>query len=209
MLTLKAKLLGVVLALAAVAAPVLWATSAHAHSQAAALTVPAAWMPGMSGSSMPGISGPVMPGMSANAALRAQEMGAMNMAGTTYLYVWAGDAARRAPDRLAAIDFRRSSPDYGKVVGWAPVPGTDGIDNEPHHCMISLSMKVLACGGLLSVLQHHPGLFFFDISNPAYPRFMFTRDATNGNLVQTYWSTATNNWTKWDVTASGYAPTIG
>jgi selenium-binding protein 1 len=105
-------------------------------------------------------------------------MGAMNMAGTTYLYVWAGDAARRAPDRLAAIDFRRSSPDYGKVVGWAPVPGTDGIDNEPHHCMISLSMKVLACGGLLSVLQHHPGLFFFDISNPAYPRFMFTRDAT-------------------------------
>jgi hypothetical protein len=38
---------------------------------------------------------------------------------------------------------------------------------------------------------------------------MFTRDASNGDLVQTYWSAATNSWTKWDVTAAGYAPTIG
>jgi hypothetical protein len=38
---------------------------------------------------------------------------------------------------------------------------------------------------------------------------MFTRDAFNGNLVQTYWSSTANNWAKWDVTASGYAPTIG
>jgi hypothetical protein len=133
-------------------------------------------MPGMSGCSMPGMSESSMPGMSPSPAIRAQEMGAMNMAGTTYLYVWAGDAARRAPDRLAAIDFQRNSPDYGKVVGWAPLPGPDGVGNEPHHCMISLNMKIVACSGLLSVLHHHPDLFFFDISNPAHPRFMFARD---------------------------------
>jgi len=97
------------------------------------------------------------------------------MAGTRYLYVWAGDAARRAPDRLAVIDFRRNSREYGKVIGWALVPGPDGIDNEPHHCMISLNMQIIACSGLLSLLHHHPSLFFFDISNPAHPRFMFSR----------------------------------
>jgi len=100
------------------------------------------------------------------------------MAGTHYLYVWLGDAARSAPDRLAAIDFRRGSPDYGKVVGWALVPGPGGIDNEPHHCMIAASMRMIACGGLLSFMRRQPGLFFFDIANPAHPRYMFSRETT-------------------------------
>jgi selenium-binding protein 1 len=122
---------------------------------------------------------PRMPPMDARGATalvtRAAMMGDMNMAGTHYLYVWVGDAARRASDRLAAIDFRRNSRDYGKVVGWALVPGPGGVDNEPHHCMIAMSMRMIACGGLLSVLRHQPGLFFFDVSNPAHPRYMFSR----------------------------------
>jgi selenium-binding protein 1 len=108
-------------------------------------------------------------------AMSVQMIGDMNMVGTHYLYVWVGDAARRAPDRLAAVDFQLDSPNYGSVVGWAQVPGPGGIDNEPHHCMIAASMKVIACGGLLSVLRQQPGLFFFDISNPAQPRYMFSR----------------------------------
>jgi len=167
-LTTRTKLLGLLLPLAAAAALVLAATASHARGRAGSMS-----MPGMS---MPGMSSADTSGMSRNPAIRAQEMGAMNMAGTHYLYVWAGDAARRLPDRLAAIDFQRNSPNYGKVVGWATVPGPDGIDNEPHHCMISLSMRIITCSGLLSVLHHHPSIFFFNISNPAHPRFMFARD---------------------------------
>ena len=115
-----------------------------------------------------------MPGMSSE-AMNAQIMGDMNMAGTHYLYVWAGDAARRAPDRLATIDFRRNSPNYGRVIDWTLVPGPGGIDNEPHHCMIAANMRMLACGGLLSALRHQPGMFFFDISNPTHPRYLFSR----------------------------------
>ena len=137
-------------------------------------------MPGMAGvsSRMPGMSGP-MSGMSSKMQMTsAQMMGDMNMAGTHYLYVWLGAASRNAPDRLASIDFRRASPDYGKVVGWALVPGPGGIDNEPHHCMIAANMRMIACGGLLSFMRHQPGLFFFDISNPAHPRYLFSRRTT-------------------------------
>jgi selenium-binding protein 1 len=109
-------------------------------------------------------------------SMNAQMMGDMNVAGTSYLYVWLGDAARRAPDRVAAIDFRRNSPRYGQVTGWALVPGPGGIDNEAHHCMIAADMRILACGGLLSVLRHQPGLFFFDISDPTHPRYLFSRE---------------------------------
>jgi len=124
------------------------------------------------------MSGP-MSGMSSKMQMTsAQMMGDMNMAGTHYLYVWLGAASRNAPDRLASIDFRRASPDYGKVVGWALVPGPGGIDNEPHHCMIAANMRMIACGGLLSFMRHQPGLFFFDISHPAHPRYMFSRQTT-------------------------------
>ncbi|MCL2395263.1 MAG: selenium-binding family protein, partial [Acidimicrobiaceae bacterium] len=113
--------------------------------------------------------------MSGMGDMSAQIMGDMNMAGTSYLYVWLGDAARKAPDRLAAIDFRRNSPHYGQVTGWALVPGPGGIGNDPHHCMIAANMRMIACGGILSFLRHQPGLFFFDISDPAHPKYLFSR----------------------------------
>ena len=136
--------------------------------------------PAMNMHGMTMMKGMPMMGASRTKALvaRAAMMGDMNMAGTSYLYVWLGDAARRAPDRLAAIDFQRNSPNYGKVVGWALVPGPGGVDNEPHHCMIAMSMKMIVCGGLLSTLRHQPGLFFFDISDPAHPRYLFSRQPT-------------------------------
>src|SRR4029079_5893980 len=38
------------------------------------------------------------------------------------LYVWAGDAARMAPDFLAVINFNESSANYGKVIRTVPLP---------------------------------------------------------------------------------------
>jgi selenium-binding protein 1 len=103
-----------------------------------------------------------------------------------YLYVWAGDAKRKAPDRIVTIDYDPRSPRYGAVVGMTEVPGPGGIDNEPHHCGLSADQRVLACGGLLSVLRHQNGIFFFDVSHPAQPRFMFSTRASQSSVADAF-----------------------
>jgi 56kDa selenium binding protein (SBP56) len=115
---------------------------------------------------------------------------AMAMAASTppgeYLYVWAGDAKRTAPDRLVAIDYDAHSPRYGSVVGTAEVPGPGGIDNEPHHCGLSIDQHILACGGLLSVLRHQNGIFFFDVSHPDAPRFLFSAATLHSSVTDAF-----------------------
>jgi selenium-binding protein 1 len=103
-----------------------------------------------------------------------------------YLYVWAGDARRIAPDRVVTIDYDPRSPRYGEVIGSTIVPGPGGIDNEPHHCMLSANQKILACGGLLSVLRHQDGIFFFDVSHPATPRFLFSTHAAHSSVTDAF-----------------------
>src|SRR5215471_6634868 len=100
-----------------------------------------------------------------------------------YMYVWAGDVQRKQPDRLVTLNFDRFSPDYGKLIWSTLIPGAGGINNEPHHCGISDNLKVIACGGLLSVLRNQNGIFFFDISNPARPRFMFSTRAAESSVT--------------------------
>ena len=75
------------------------------------------------------------------------------------LYVWAGDAARQAPDFLAVIDFDEDSPGYGQVVRTLPIPPPGNVGNEPHHCGLSADRQVLACGGLLSLLRGQAGIY--------------------------------------------------
>jgi hypothetical protein len=48
----------------------------------------------------------------------------------SYLFVWAGDDAKKSNDFLAVIDADAASPRYGQVVASAPVPGPSGT---PHH----------------------------------------------------------------------------
>jgi 56kDa selenium binding protein (SBP56) len=103
-----------------------------------------------------------------------------------YMYVWAGDVQRKQPDRLVTLNFDRFSPDYGKVIWSTLIPGAGGINNEPHHCGISDNLKVIACGGLLSVLRNQNGIFFFDISNPARPRFMFSTRASESSVTDAF-----------------------
>ena len=93
-----------------------------------------------------------------------------------YLFVWAGDQARIAPDFLAVIDFDEGSPNYGSVITTVPLPGPGASGNEPHHVGLSRDGRVLACGGLLSVLKGQKEIFFFDVSNPAAPSFISSAD---------------------------------
>lgn len=89
-----------------------------------------------------------------------------------YLFICAGDQARKAPDFLAVVDFNEKSSRYGKVIATAPFAAPDAIGNEPHHIGLSADGKTVACGGLLSVLKGQKEVFFFDVSNPRAPKFL-------------------------------------
>ena len=80
-----------------------------------------------------------------------------------YLYIWAGDQARTAPDFVSVIGFDEDSKDYGRVLKTVPVP-TSG--NEAHHMHLSADGNTLGCGGLLILLRGQDGIFFFDVSTP-------------------------------------------
>jgi 56kDa selenium binding protein (SBP56) len=86
-----------------------------------------------------------------------------------YLYIWAGDQARLAPDFITVINFDESSKDYGKILKTAAVP-TSG--NEAHHMHLSADGNIIAAGGLLSLLKRQDGIFFFDVSTPDNPHFL-------------------------------------
>lgn len=53
-------------------------------------------------------------------------LGAPTYAGATQdtLFVWAGDAAHKAPDFFGVVDFDRGSGTYGKVLSIAPLPSS-------------------------------------------------------------------------------------
>jgi len=102
------------------------------------------------------------------------------------LYVWAGDQARVAPDFLAVIDFDEDSPDYGRVIRTVPVPAPGSAGNEPHHCHLSADKNILACGGLLALLRGQNSIFFFDVSKPRNPTFLFSTSGTLSNITDDF-----------------------
>jgi selenium-binding protein 1 len=104
----------------------------------------------------------------------------------TTLYVWASDEAGVAPDFLAVIDFDRRSRSYGKVLSTVPVPPPGNVGNEPHHCHTSLDHRILACGGLLSLLKNQNGIFFFDISDARHPKFLRSTRAPHSSITDDF-----------------------
>ena len=107
-----------------------------------------------------------------------------------FLFVWAGDQARLNPDFLAVINFDDNSPDYGKVITTVPLPGPGASGNEPHHVGLSRDGRVLACGGLLSVLRGQKEIFFFDVSNPKAPRFISAADPPQSAITDEFYPLA-------------------
>jgi len=103
-------------------------------------------------------------------------VGARNAESEKHLFVCAGDQARLAPDFLAVVDFDERSERYGQVINTTPFPAASASGNEPHHIGLTRDGRTVACGGLLSVLRGQPEVFFFDVSNPAAPRFISAAD---------------------------------
>jgi selenium binding protein SBP56 len=103
-----------------------------------------------------------------------------------YLFIWAGDQARTSADFVAVVNFDDHSPRYGNVMSTVPLPGAGSTGNEPHHVGISADGKVLAAGGLLSVLKGQPEIFFFDISDPRVTRFITSVDAPQSSITDDF-----------------------
>ena len=105
------------------------------------------------------------------------------------LYVFAGDQARVQPDFLAVIDFdeEASTTTTARSLRLSPpLPPPGNIGNEPHHCHLSANKEVLACGGLLSLLRGQPGIFFFDVSRPRSPKFLFATSAPQSSITDEF-----------------------
>ncbi len=80
-----------------------------------------------------------------------------------YLFVWAGDRARRTGDLLAVVDVDPSSPTYATVVATLPV---GAIATVPHH-----TEHEMPEGGELWANGFSAGrVFRFDLRNPTAPR---------------------------------------
>lgn len=107
-----------------------------------------------------------------------------------YLYIWAQDSAHVQPDFLAVVDFNRESATYGKVLSTVPIPPPGNTNNEPHHCHLNVSQTILACGGLLSLLSGQNGIFFFDVTSSANPRFLFSTKAVESAITDDFLPTA-------------------
>src|SRR5712691_6674960 len=60
-----------------------------------------------------------------------------------YLFVWAGDQARKSADFLAVVDFDANSRDYGKLITTVALPNPGDTGNEPHHVGLSSDGRVL------------------------------------------------------------------
>lgn len=104
-----------------------------------------------------------------------------------HLFVWAGDQARQAPDFLAVVNFDEKSGNYGRVIATVPVPGPGASGNEPHHVGLSRDGKILAAGGLLSVLKGQKEIFFFDVSNAAEPKFLTSADPPQSAITDEFY----------------------
>jgi WD40 repeat protein len=105
-----------------------------------------------------------------------------------YLYVWTGDQARTNADFLAVVNFDQNSPNYGKVITTVPLPAPGNTWNEPHHVGLSRDGKVLAAGGLLSVLKGQKEIFFFDLSNPESPKFISAADPPQSSITDEFYA---------------------
>ncbi len=53
-----------------------------------------------------------------------------------------------------------------------PFAAPDATGKEPHHIGLSADGRVVACGGLVSVLKSQKEVFFISVSNPRSPKFL-------------------------------------
>jgi hypothetical protein len=80
----------------------------------------------------------------------------------SYLFVWAGDDAKKSSDFLAVLDADPKSPHYGQTVASVAVPGPSGT---PHHTESQMPDD----GFLLANAFESGRTMLFDLHDPLHP----------------------------------------
>ena len=80
----------------------------------------------------------------------------------SYLFVWAGDDAKKSSDFLAVIDADPKSPHYGQPVASVAVPGPSGT---PHHTEMAMPRD----GFLLANAFESGRTMLFNLREPLHP----------------------------------------
>ena len=92
-----------------------------------------------------------------------------------YLYVWAGDADKKASDFLAVIDVTPHHPTYGRVIASV---AAGAVGTTPHHTEYSLSET-----GFLFANGFNSGKsFVFDVRDPMRPKVVRAFDEIEGYM---------------------------
>jgi hypothetical protein len=83
----------------------------------------------------------------------------------SYLFVWAGDDAKKSNDFLAVLDADPKSLHYGQAVASVAVPGSGGT---PHHT----ELEMPAGGFLLANAFESGRTMLFDLRKPLHPALL-------------------------------------
>src|SRR5436190_2689074 len=123
----------------------------------------------------------------------------------SYLFVWAGDDAKKSGDFLAVLDADSKSPHYGQAVASVGVPGPSGT---PHHTELEMPE-----GGFLlaNAFERHRSPIWTDTCTRTpmcgcltamCSRRFSTTVGTNPNRMAAGWSSSTNA----DISSAAAAP---
>jgi hypothetical protein len=93
----------------------------------------------------------------------------------SYLFVWAGDDAKKGNDFLAVLDADAASPHYGQAVASVAVPGPGGT---PHHTELEMPE-----GGFLWANAFESGRsMLFDLRDPLHPSLVTSFGDVDGYM---------------------------
>jgi len=93
----------------------------------------------------------------------------------SYVFVWAGDDAKKGQDFLGVIDANPASQRYGQVVASVAVPGPTGT---PHHTELAMPR-----GGFLLANAFGSGrTTLFDLRDPLKPKVVISYGDFNGYM---------------------------
>ena len=101
--------------------------------------------------------------------------GSAGFAQKSYLFVWAGDDAKKAPDFVAVLDADPASPHYGQTVASVGVPGMPG---RPHHTELEMPQD----GFLLADSFESGRTSVFDLRDPHHPKLVTTFGDLDGYM---------------------------
>ena len=93
----------------------------------------------------------------------------------SYLFVWAGDNAKKSSDFLAVLDADAKSPRYGQVVASVAVPGPSGT---PHHTEATMP----ADNFLLADAFESGRSMVFDLRDPLHPALVTSFSDLDGYM---------------------------